>query len=225
VFGTEVGGRRFYDLRVGILLLLGLACVAATITRAARRRTLPQPSAAAPVRAAWFAWFVVASYAAWVVVFAFHRYALLLEVLAPLAAVCLLIVLGLRRRALVLASVVVLGAMVLSFNAQRSPRVYWSDSFFDVKVPAGDYARAMIVQATHQPTGFMLPSFPASARFVHVSGNLYYEGRHATPEARHDNAMGDHLRRTIQGHEGRFFVLYTPTEPKPLADARYFGLR
>ena len=236
-FGTSVGGRAFHDLRLPLLFVLALAAAVAGAWRLTTGRRVARRADGRGGARAFVVAFVVVGYVGWLAAFSIDRYALVLEALAPVAAVGLLSLAGLRGRALAAGSVAAALVIGLGYRDAGGARVYWSADLFDVELPPGDYRDALVVIASHEPLGFALPSFGDSARFVRVAGNLYYEGGpdtlgpdgRRTPASRHAGAMGEAIGRAVDGHDGPVYVLFADADVRPdgrgaTGDARHFGL-
>jgi hypothetical protein len=105
------------------------------------------------------------------------------------------------------------------------PRVPWTDSTFDIKLPYTDLADAMVIVHGGEAMAFVIPSAPASARFVRVNSNLYYVGFHSMEE-RYENALGRKIAQTIGDHEGLFYTLLSDQNHTDAdIELAIFGLR
>lgn len=192
----------FVDIRFTLVpLLLALALVAWGLRR---RFPAAGPAAAAPAlfdpRARrLLVTFFLASFALWLFVFAIQRYAMALEMLAPLVLM-LLLSLALRRRALVLALSAVL--MVAIARTTVSPgwgRVPFTADWFEVKLPdelkRGD---ALFVMLSDEPTAYVIPALPASDVFVRIEGNM------PIPP---DTGLGQVIAGKLAAHRGDLWTL------------------
>ena len=218
--GTDAGGRRFMDARLPALYLLAVGWGAVAAWRAlARRRTAPRP----PHRL--LALFLVLAYVLWLALFSIDRYALLIEVLAPVAVVSLLLLAGARPRQAAFGGVAAVVVFALTFHRDAAGRRPWSDDYFDVRVPpVGRLEEALVVIVSHAPLAYVVPYLPASTRVVRIAGNLHYEV--AGVPQRYANRMGEALRRVIAGHPGPVYVMQTEHDVgHHRAELRYFGLQ
>ena len=156
----EIGMR---DVRFLLLLVAGLACLAAWLV--ARRHRTPDPDAT-DREAALLVWWTSA-YLAWALVFYTYRYAALLEFTAPLLLFVLLRRL-VPRHALHAAAV----AAVLILATTRSEswgRRTWQTPWLGLPVPPLGLRPDSLILMVGQPSGFAVPSFREDARVVHLT--------------------------------------------------------
>lgn len=183
---------RFLDLRVPALYLVLLAL---PLWWRRARADSPQPAGLRFLAAA-----AGAGYVLWLLLFAYYRYAVVLEMLAPLLLAPA--VLALRGRTALVLLCTALAVLTLATRPARwgrAPR--YAEQFIEVQLPPrSDYAQAMIVLAGDEPLGFLAPSFPASTRFVRIRGNLM-----GPPHA--EWAMDREARRRLQAHTGPLYLV------------------
>ena len=109
-------------------------------------------------------------YAGWLVLFGYYRYLALIEMLAPALRVVALGALPWRRVAV---TVVVLALVVVTTKVPDWGRLpQYGERYVEVTLPDVPLERATIVLPDDGALAFMIPSFPASAHFVRVGGNL-----------------------------------------------------
>ena len=154
--------------------------------------------------------FLVISYLTWIVVFGTYRYAIVIEMLAPLAVVvCLAAVLSaprLRRLAVGAPPL----AMLLAVQPGDWGRRDWDGEawrpFVNVAVPAGvDLGRAMVVVpgwrpgSSWRPSAFVIPAFPAAVPFLRISSM-------DDPGQETITGFDDDIRQRIAVHRGPLYV-------------------
>jgi len=129
--------------------------------------------------------FFAISYVAWQHLFSIYRYLIVLELLAP-AFIALALAALIRRRLLVLAISLSLDLIICAnviptdFGRQK-----FNDGFLKVEVPSiRELDKSVVLMVGNEPTSYIVPSFPASTRFVRISSNLYFPGRNAKLDER-----------------------------------------
>ena len=150
--------------------------------------------------------FGIISYLTWLKMFAIFRYALVIELLAPLA---IWLILDRMVRSSI-ARYAVAGASLLMIMATLSPadwgRVSWVDDYFGAKLPVIEKPEDTIVIMTGaDPTSYLIPLFPKEIRFVRIQS--YFTGPSSHPNG-YDRLMED----IISIHTGRIYVLYRSYE-------------
>jgi hypothetical protein len=163
--------------------------------------------------------FAVATYAAWVALFGIYRYALALEMLAPLIVVACFSQFpgGWRWRA------VSAGAVILLVVATAQPtdwgRVAWADKWVATDAPSLDRPEETIVLlAGHEPFGFLVPGFPSAVRFLRIDGGF-------TTPREPEVGFNVLMRKIIEAHRGPFYALTIPTDrTSPETSLAAYGL-
>ncbi len=188
----------FRDLRITTLFLLLPVAVLARLTaplagRERRGASLVHPGPARCILTA-----AVFTYLAWIAVFAIYRYAVGLEMLAPLALVAAIGWLPLPRRGGI--AVLVLGMMVASTCPADWGRVPWSDRYLTVQGLPVLPAHSMVLMTGRGALSFLIPAFPPHVRFVRIDGWF------ATPWE--DNGFTRLVHREILVHQGALFMLF-----------------
>ena len=142
------------------------------------------------------------AYAAWLVLFGYHRYLAALEMLAPLALLLLLgraIAPSPRLRG---AAVAILAVLVLTTNPPNwgnAPRAW---SVLELSLPpAVPVQGALVVLAGEAPLGFVAPAWPEATRFVRVQSNFHGE---TWPPHGYDRLVA----AAIDGHAGPVVVVH-----------------
>ena len=206
----------FRDHRIlACFVLVPLAAFAALVRGrrgAAEPLTRPIPARALLI-------FAAATYAAWVALFGIYRYALALEMLAPLIiAVCFAQFPGGQRWRTVGAGVVV---MLVVATAQPTDwgRVAWADKWVATQAPVLDRpGETIVLLAGHEPFGFLVPGFPPETRFLRIDGGF-------TTPREPEVGFNVLMRDIIAAHRGPFYVLTIPTDRRsPETSAAAYGL-
>ena len=204
----------FHDHRIlACFVLVPLAALATLTQRAAAPLVWPIPARILLV-------FVAATYVVWVVLFGIYRYALALEMLAPLVILaCFSQFPGGNRWRAVGAGVVIL-LVVATARPVDWGRVAWADKWVrtEVKPPLDRPADTIVLLAGHEPFGFLVPGFPPETRFLRVDGGFTTPRE---PEVGFNTLMRD----AIASHRGPIYVLTIPTDRRsPEASAAAYGL-
>lgn len=207
----EVPMRDFRFLALFLAVPLGAVLLA--VTRHAAARTAEQTA-----RRRYLVFLFVAlgaSYVFWLILFSIRRYALALEMIAPLAIVLIAMELPRARK---LTAAVLVGALVVTTLPRtlgRSDWHGWNGRIVDVRLPMRIPDDSMILMTGWRPTSFVAPSFPADDSFVNVRLALRFA----------NGPRLKHLVRRIAAHRGPFLALSHSTEMKSLDTLRRFGLR
>jgi hypothetical protein len=226
IFSGDIGGRQFLDIRVPIAYVLAVGSALAVLVMALVRRQFSWSRQPAGLL---FFWLV--AYFIWLLLFSFTRYALVLEVLAPLVVFSTIAVWkNWHWPARILTGVALLpmvaASVLLPMNDQSwGPRAPWTNGTFEVQLPYDDLEAAMVVVHGGQAMAFLIPTAPVGTRFIRVNSNLFYIGFHSLEE-RYDNALGRRLKQEIREHQGPLFTLMTDAKLADVdAELVIFGLR
>jgi hypothetical protein len=176
------------DTRLLVTFLALAIWLAATWSRVRRGQ---RPS----VPACGLVLYWLSAYAGWVAVFHYYRYAVVIELLAPLVALALLLDAWPGRPAVVAA---VLAATLLLTSGPtpwwRAPN--WSPYWFRARLPPLALEADQLVLLPEMKTSFAAPFFPATAAFIGL----------VQPEYRGE-AMTAAIRARLARHNGPFCVL------------------
>ncbi|MFO1397375.1 MAG: hypothetical protein U1F48_09950 [Burkholderiales bacterium] len=189
----------FRDARLALLYTLVLAALALVAVRRARGGA---PPPASPARPAWrfLAVFAVASFVAWALVYRIARYLVPLELLAGAFTAALVVRLVPARRA-TLALAAALALVVVTAKFPTWWRQPFGEHFLAVDLPPVK-ADALVLLVSAEPMSYVLPAFPADARFAGLVSNFNDPGRH--------NRLQETIARTIAGHRGALYSLAVP---------------
>ncbi|WP_137177908.1 hypothetical protein [Roseomonas sp. AR75] len=170
-------------------------------------------------RAALFVLFTIAAgYLIWLYLFSIYRYAIPLEMLAPLAVVAAVGFLPLAGRAARLLALALM-LVVLPIQPSNRDRIPWAGAlwspFVAVAPPEGmalDDA-LVVVPGWHRgwrPNAFVIPFFPPEVPFLRIVA-------HDDPAGRLVTGFDGEIAQRIATHEGSLLVLMTPGGEAPVA--------
>ncbi len=182
----------FRDARPALLYALALAALAFR----GRGRAVVDP------RWRFLVAFFMGSFVAWAVLYRIFRYLVPLELLG--AAFIVLLVVRLtppRRVTLVLASVLVLAVVTSKYPTWWRQR--FESHFLSVQLPPVD-AQALVLLVAAEPMSYVLPSFPADARFVGLVSNFNDPWR--------NTRLQQTIAATIREHRGALYSLAMPPD-------------
>lgn len=162
-------------------------------------------------------------YVLWLTLFSIYRYAVTIEMIAPLLIVFALGFLPLKNKIRTSLLIAVFAAVLFSVKIGNwDRRDVWSDRFIEAQVPElEDPARLMILMAGQEPYAHLVPSFPPEISFVRIQSNI------SSPEQ--DFGLNRILWARIERHRraGGRFMLFVPSwgVKEAAAPLAYFGLK
>ncbi|MGE3623832.1 MAG: hypothetical protein AB7H77_08185 [Bdellovibrionales bacterium] len=193
----RVGEISWQDWRLPILyLLLPLAAVAHCVSGRRYTKSMAVPDAAAYLLAVG-----AISYGVWLMMFSIYRYAIPLEMLAPLLIVLAAGLVPAKLWLQVMLSICLLLAIAVTIQPGNwGRRASWLDRFVEVQIPPlSDTDNLMILMIGFEPYSHVISEFPPDIAFVRVQSNF------ASPDQNKGiNAM---IRARVEGHTGRYMVL------------------
>ncbi len=196
----------YVDARMPVLYALALAAGAAWLARRWRGRAAGgalAPAVAGPRTAeAWrvVALFFVLAFLLWTHQFSIYRYLVPLEMLSGALAIALLMFL--LRPGYALPAALVLAAVLV--GSTRPPdwwHVEFRDKWFDVQVPPVD-PNALVLLTSDGPMSYVLPHFPADARFFGLQNSIN--------DPKRETLMAETISRAIKAHKGPLYSLTYP---------------
>jgi hypothetical protein len=217
----RVGEIDLRDWRIPVLY--GLLPLALMLRLFFGRNRAAVDASASPYAARYLLASFSLAYFAWLAMFSIYRYAVTLEMIAPLLIVLAAAMLPLKvsTRGLVTAFIlVVVAASVQPGNWHR--REVWLDRFIEVRLPSlGDTAHLMILMAGTEPYSHVIPEFPPEVSFVRIQSNF------SSPEQ--DKGINKLFHERVDAHRkagGRFMVLIPPWQMGAAEEAvSAFGLK
>lgn len=196
-----VSEAEFRDARPALLYALALASIALAWRRRARTEPLHSPVGQS-VSWRFIGGFFVTSFVAWALLYRIFRYLVPLELLAGALIVYLLVRLVPRKRVPVaLAAAVLLVIVTAKFPTWW--RQKFDDHFLTVEMPAVN-ADALVLLVAAEPMSYVLPSFPADARFAGLVSNFNDPDR--------KNRLQQTIAALIRDHRGPLYALAVPPD-------------
>jgi hypothetical protein len=209
------------DWRIPILYVLLPLAILLRLTFGRNRGA--QDGMADPYAARFLLWTAALSYGVWLVMFCIYRYAVPLEMLAPLLILCAVGMLPLRipTRGLIAAVILaVISASIQPGNWTR--RATWLDGpFVQAGIPPlGDTSNLMLLMAGFEPYAHIAAQFPPAIPVIRIQSNF------ESPEQ--NKGINALIAACLAAHAakgGRFLLLIPPWQHKLAADALgYFHL-
>ena len=210
-----VGEIVFRDFR--IVTLYVVLPVAALVSLITPRRPSAPLSAPGPTR--WLLTVIALSYAAWAWMFCIYRYAVPIEMLAPLGIVLALGLLPLSPKLRWSAVALILAVLQATTVWGTWGRSDWARNVVEFNMPAiPDPDHTMVLIGGYQPVGHLIPAFPPQIPFVRLQSNF------VQPDST-DNGYSEVLRRRVMEHHGDYFMIATVPDTDIAADAAaFYGL-
>lgn len=168
---------------------------------------------ARPSAVRYLLWVAVISYFAWAGMFAVYRYALPLEMLAPLLIIFVVGLLPLKLSTRGMLSALLLAVVAFSIQPGNwTRRATWLNHFVEATIPRlSDTSNLMILMAGIEPYAHLVPEFPSDIAFVRIQSNF------ASPEQ--DKGFNDIIRKRVNEHKGLFMLLIPPWQHGVAKDA------
>lgn len=186
------GDVEFEDFRVLVAFVL---LVVVAILWSLRRRVVVMHEFGETVPSRLIIASVASTYVAWVALFGIYRYALALEMLAPLVIVLAIGLLPGPVRMRAGAAAIVLAVVAVSIKTTDWGRAPWSEKWVEVAMPSpAPEEGALVLLTGHEPFGFLAPSFPRSVRFLRIDGGFTNPGETGV-------AFNQVMRDIVEHHE------------------------
>jgi hypothetical protein len=213
--GLRVADTAFRDVKIMLAYaLVPVALVLWSMRRAASDRLFSDQA----VRLLFT--FAAVSYIVWLNLFAIYRYAVTLELMAPLLiamAIDFVPVIS-RYRMMATAAVLVLAVLAIDWGPSLGARPDWGSRYIAVDVPSiPQPEQTMVLMAGTEPMSFIIPSFPAQIPFLRIDSWLDSPKSHTR--------FGDRMRVQVAGHRGPLFAIFADWErDRALAAFADYGL-
>jgi hypothetical protein len=180
----------FRDPRPAVLYALAIAAL------------VIRPATASAMRREWrfLAVFFLASFVAWAFVYRIFRYLVPLEMVAALF-IAGFVVRFLRGRHLAVAFMVLFAGIVVTTKFPTWWRQRFDTQVFVVAMPPVKPG-ALVLLVAPEPMSYVLPSFPADARFAGLVSNFNDPGR--------TNLLQEAIAASIRNHRGPIYALAVP---------------
>jgi hypothetical protein len=209
--GARVAEVPFTDFRLAAaFVLVPLALVVRQWPRSMQRRPLP----------GGFSYLLLSmavSYVLWLLLFSYYRYAVTLELLAPLAIALALATLPLAGwlRAFVIAAVVT--GLVVTTRPADWGHLPWTQRFIEVSVPPISNPETAAVLMMGQPISYVVPSLPPQVAVIDLE-MAYWDGGNQEAWARL-------IRARLADRSGAgYAILFAGREQQVGSAAAPFGL-
>jgi hypothetical protein len=216
----RVGEIDLRDWRIPILyVLLPLALGLRLIWR----RGKVAEAVASPEAARYLLASFALAYVVWLAMFSIYRYAVTLEMIAPLLIVLAAGMLPFKMKTRGIIAVLLLIIVAVSIKPGNwTRRDVWLDRFVEAQIPdLGDTSNLMILMAGTEPYSHVIPEFPPEISFVRVQSNF------SSPEQ--DKGIDRLLHERVEVHRkkgGRFMALVPSWQVSGAKDAlAFFGLK
>lgn len=155
-----------FDIRVMLAYITGIVGIAVWLAGQRSKDPLVLPDAARPILA-----FAAATYVVWLKMFAIYRYAISLEMLAPLIVAIAIGILPIPRRIQLVAIAALSLAAAAFTRVDYIERAPVSEPYVQADVPKIYRPdKAMILLTGEDPMGFLAPSFPHRIPLIRIDG-------------------------------------------------------
>lgn len=163
-----------------------------------------QNNIAVPFAARYLLWVAVITYFAWVGMFCIYRYAIPLEMLAPLLIVFAVGFLPLKNQTKgLLAAIILILIAVTVQPGNWYRRTTWSDHYVTIQRPElGPASDIMLLMAGFEPYSHIVTQFPPEMPVTRIQSNF------ASPNE--DKGINALIHARLDGHKGRFLLLIPP---------------
>ena len=195
-----VGEISWRDWRIPILYAL---VPLAVIARMAFGRIGSKDQLAVPESSRYLLVAGTITYLLWLWMFAIYRYAIPLEMMAPLLIVLAVGLLPIRLKLRAVAAVLLLLVVTLSISPGNwTRRDHWLDRFVEASIPPIEPNGLMILMAGTDPYSHVLSEFPHQISFVRIQSNF------SSPEE--DKGINQLIAQRVRRHRGNFMLLIPP---------------
>jgi hypothetical protein len=220
VDGQQAGEIQFRDARV--LAAYVVLFATPVMLFLGRLRTQAYAPVADLFALRYLAAFFGLSYLVWLGLFVIYRYAVPLEMIAPLIVVAAMAVWPISAHRHASLAIAVLGFCVVTVKAGTWGRMPWSESGKFVEVTAPDVPTdSLILMTGFAPTSFVIPAFPREVSFLRPQSYLVEPTHDTRFTATIRDRIKDHagpvylLQPTWEGHAGRAVLPQFGLEPTP----------
>jgi hypothetical protein len=171
---TLVSEVPFQDTRLAIAYSLSVITIAVLFYRFLTQRSLSGTSDIIHVPILVFLLpFCTTAYLIWITKFGIYRYLMAIELLTPVIILLCIAYLYPHRKPVLIATLVIFTIMTVTVRPMDWWRAGWTDNYFGIDTKALQrYENSTIVLWGDEGTGFVVPHFPASTRFVRLRSNM-----------------------------------------------------
>ena len=194
----------FRDIRYVLVYGLVLLCIAVFVSGLIMLRLRrPLSKYQLPNRAEMFLLvFFVISYVIWQMKFAILRYAVPLELLAPILIAVLIRLLLPWKEARQIVTIAAFTAIALIMQPMSIQHKSWSSAYIDVRAPWFDNPdETLVIIANSMPRAYVIPAFQPEVRFIGLANTFN------NPRAKHQHRAAYEMYNMIQSHNGPIYIL------------------
>ncbi len=149
--------------------------------------------------------FFVVSYLLWQFQFSIQRYAMVLDIMAPLLIYILIVNIFTDLRVINVTLFLTFVFLAVTVKPMKWGRVKWTSSYFDVQIPQPSLSqKKAVVLIAESPLAYLRPFFPRDWHFTNISST--------GPDLPYFNKL---INIWSQSNENQYFVLY---KDKPKSD-------
>ena len=160
----------FRDFRLAAAYVVVPVALCLRLVRpASARRPLPRGFAYLLVT-------MLVAYGLWLAMFSYYRYAVALELLAPLAVALAVLAVPFSRPVQAVAIVAILGVVVAQTRPADWGHLPWTERFVEVSVPPIVSPQTATVLLFGQPISYVVPSLPPQAAVIDIEMALWEGG-------------------------------------------------
>ena len=171
---TLVAEVKFKETRFAIAYLLIVILLGVIIYQYTSRRSLEQKNNLVHVPILGFLLpFYCSAYLIWLKGFSIYRYLIVLELITPVLIILIIAYLYPHKRTVFIILIAIFALIAATVKPLDWWRMGWSDNYFGIDSQAlKPYENSTIVMWGDEGTGYLVPHFPASTRFVRLRGNM-----------------------------------------------------
>jgi hypothetical protein len=194
----RVGENEFRDFRIAAAYLVVPLCLIAAW------RWRPKPRADVPRGFGYVIAAFAIGYALWLAGFSIYRYAVTLEMLAPLVIALAIAALPFAARVRIVAIKALLLVLLVTAWPPDWGRGRWAGKFIEVAAPPIQHPAATLVLMLDKPLAYVVPAFPAEVAFIQLVPEL-------APLDAPGAAWNRMIGARIDGHAGELLGLMRAT--------------
>jgi hypothetical protein len=171
---TLVAEVKFKETRFAIAYLLIVILLGVIIYQYTSRRSLDKQNNLVHLPILGFLLpFYCSAYLIWLKGFSIYRYLMVLELITPVLVILIIAYLYPQKKPVLIISLSIFALIVATVKPLDWWRMGWSDNYFGIDSQAlKSYENSTIVMWGDEGTGYIVPYFPPSTRFVRLRGNM-----------------------------------------------------
>lgn len=171
---TLVAEVKFKETRFAIAYILIVILLGVIIYQYTSRRSLEQQNNLVHLPILGFLLpFYCSAYLIWLKGFSIYRYLIVLELITPVLIILIIAYFYPQKRTVFVISIAIFALIAATVKPLDWWRMAWSDNYFGIDSQALQrYENSTIVMWGDEGTGYLVPHFPPSTRFVRLRGNM-----------------------------------------------------